>query len=61
MLAVAKEEGCNLETAINEHHENTLMKQLNVTDAVAWLPQADREAVQALSQLLVAAQGASYA
>jgi len=56
LLAVAKEEGCNLETASNEHHENTLMKQLTVTDAVVWSPQADHQAVQALSQLLVAAQ-----
>ena len=61
LLAVAKEEGCSLETASNEHHENMLMKQLTVTDGVVWSPQAEREAVQALSQLLVAAQGSSNA
>ena len=61
LLAVAKEEGCSLDTSSNEYHENTLMKQLTVTDAVVWSPQADREAVQSLSQLLVAAQGSSNA
>ncbi len=61
LLAVAKEEGCSLDTASNEHHENMLMKQLAVTNAVVWSPQADHQAVQALSQLLVAAQGVSNA
>ena len=61
LLAIAKEEGCSLDTASNEHHEKTLMKQLTVTDAVVWSPQTDHEAVQALSQLLVAAQEASNA
>jgi hypothetical protein len=51
LLAVAKEEGCSLETVSNEHHENTLMKQLTVTDAVVWSPQADTQAVTALSNL----------
>jgi hypothetical protein len=55
LLAVAKEEGCSLDTVSNEHHENVLMKQLAVTNAVVWSPQADHQAVQALSQLLVAA------
>ena len=31
LLAIAKEEGCSLDTASNEHHEKTLMKQLTVT------------------------------
>lgn len=57
LLAVAKEEGCSLDTASNEHHENMLMKQLTVTEAVVWSPQVDNEAVQALSQLLLEAQG----
>ena len=61
LLAIAKEEGSSLDTASNEHHEKTLMKQLTVTDAVVWSPQTDHKAVQALSQLLVAAQGASNA
>lgn len=61
LLAVAKEEGCSLETASNEHHENTLMNQLAVTNAVVWSPQADHQAVQALSELLIAAQEVSNA
>lgn len=61
LLAVAKEEGCNLDTASNEHHENMLMKQLAVTNAVVWSPQADHQAVQALSELLMSAKGASNA
>lgn len=61
LLAVAKEEGCSLDTASNEYHENILMKQLAVTNAVVWSPQADHQAVEALSQLLVAAQGISNA
>ena len=59
LLAVAKEEGCSLDTTSNAYQENMLMKQLTVTDAVVWSPQADHQAVQALSQLLVAAQGVS--
>ncbi|HBC40637.1 hypothetical protein [Pseudanabaena mucicola] len=61
LLAVAREEGCSLDTTSNEHHENMLMKQLAVTNAVVWSPQADHQAVQALSQLLVVAQGVSNA
>ena len=57
LLAVAKEQGCSLDTASNEHHENMLMNQLTVTEAVVWSPQVDNEAVQALSQLLLEAQG----
>ena len=57
LSSVAKEEGCSLDTASNEHHENMLMNQLTVTEAVVWSPQVDNEAVQALSQLLLEAQG----
>lgn len=56
LLAVAKEEGCSLETGSDDPHQNTLMQQLAVTEAVVWSPQADRQAVQALSDLLVTAQ-----
>ena len=58
LLAVAKEEGCSLDTS---DYENTLMKQLAMTEAIVWSPQADHQAVQALSDLLVAAQGISNA
>lgn len=58
LLAVAKEEGCSLE-AEDSDSENVLLNQLASTEAVIWSPQADHEAVQALSDLLVAAQEAA--
>lgn len=61
LLAVAKEEGCNLDTATDQHNENILLNELAVTEASVWSPQADSQAVQALSDLLVAAQGTSNA
>ncbi len=61
LLAVAKEEGCSLETSKDADLENTLLNQLASTEAVVWSPQADHEAVQALSDLLAAAQGSSNA
>jgi hypothetical protein len=53
LLAVAKEEGCNLETM---DRENELLDKLAATDAVVWSPQADSQSVQALSNLLATAQ-----
>ena len=51
LLAVAKEEGCNLEeTQVNP--EQNLLSQLGSTHAVVWSPQADAQAVTALSALL---------
>jgi hypothetical protein len=61
LLAVAKEEGCNLELAEDSDLKNTLLNQLASTEAVVWSPHADQAAVQALSDLLVAAQGAANA
>jgi hypothetical protein len=61
LLAVAKEEGCSLEAAENCDLENALLEQLASTEAVVWSPHAERAAVQALSDLLVAAQGAANA
>ena len=52
LLAVAKEEGCNLELAEDSDLKNTLLNQLASTEAVVWSPQADQAAVQALSDLL---------
>jgi hypothetical protein len=52
LLAVAKEEGCSLEPI----EDNVLIDQLAATKAVVWSPQADNTAVQALSDLLVAAK-----
>jgi hypothetical protein len=61
LLAVAKEEGYNLE-AINENDsDNALLNQLASTEAVVWSPQADHAAVQALSELLVEAQESASA
>jgi len=56
LLAVAKEEGCSLETAKNSDSESVLLKQLASTEAVVWSPHADHEAVQSLSNLLLGAQ-----
>jgi hypothetical protein len=58
LLAVAKEEGCSLEVAENSVSENALLNQLASAKAVVWSPQADHEAVQSLSNLLVEAQEA---
>lgn len=55
LLAVAREEGCSLEPAVEDSDlENALLNQLVSTEAVVWSPQADHAAVQALSNLLAA-------
>lgn len=51
LLAVAKEEGCNLE-ATQVNPEQNLLNQLASIDAVVWSPQVDSQAVTALSDLL---------
>ena len=51
LLAVAKEEGCNLETT-QVNPEQNLLNQLATTNAVVWSPQADTQALTALSELL---------
>lgn len=61
LLAVAKEEGCSLEPTGTNDLENTLLQQLASTEAVVWSPQADSTAVQALSNLLIAAKETSNA
>jgi hypothetical protein len=61
LLAVAKEEGCSLEPDPNSDSESALLARLASTEAVVWSPQSDLAAVQALSDLLVAAQGAAHA
>jgi hypothetical protein len=53
LLAVAREEGCNLET---NGAEQILLDKLASTDAVIWSPQTDSQSIQALSDLLVTAQ-----
>ncbi|RCJ31453.1 hypothetical protein A6769_30920 [Nostoc punctiforme NIES-2108] len=61
LLAVAKEEGYSLEDAEDSDSTKALLNQLASTQGVVWSPQADPEAIQALSDLLVAAQGAANA
>ena len=61
LLAVAKEEGCSLEPDPNSDSESALLDLLASTEAVVWSPQSDLAAVQALSDLLVAAQGTAHA
>jgi hypothetical protein len=53
LLAVAKEEGCDLET---NDSESTLLEQLTATEAVVWSPQTDNQSIQALADLLATAQ-----
>ncbi|PZO39655.1 MAG: hypothetical protein DCF19_13835 [Pseudanabaena frigida] len=53
LLAVAKEEGCNLDTT-QVNPEQNLLNQLASTDAVVWSSQVDAHAVTALSDLLIA-------
>ena len=61
LLAVAKEEGCSLEPTREPDPENVLLEQLASTEALLWSPQTDSAAVQALSELLIAAKGTSNA
>jgi hypothetical protein len=61
LLAVAREEGYNLENTEDSNSENALLKQLALTEAVVWSPQADPEGIQALSELLMTAQRATNA
>ncbi len=61
LLAVAKEEGCNLEPPGEADPADVLLQQLASTEAVVWSPQADSASVQALSDLLVTAKEASNA
>lgn len=58
LLAVAKEEGCSLETS---DAENILLNQLASTSAIVWSPQADNRSIQALSDLLATAKEQSNA
>jgi len=54
LLAVAKEEGCELQKTETRDQENALLKQLESTEAVVWSPYNSHEAAQSLSELLVA-------
>lgn len=56
LLAVAKEEGYELQTPDIQTQENLLLKQLEATEAVVWSPYDADEAAQTLSELLVTAR-----
>jgi hypothetical protein len=60
LLAVAKEDGCNLGLD-DEIAKTDLLNQLASTEAVVWSPQADAASVQALSDLLATAQAKANA
>lgn len=61
LLAVAREEGCSLESTEVSEPRSLLLNQLAATEAVVWSPQADSAAVQALSDLLDATKAESNA
>jgi hypothetical protein len=61
LLAVAKEEGCSLELSQESDPKNTLLTQMALTAGVVWSPQTDRVAVEALSDLLLAAKASANA
>jgi hypothetical protein len=56
LLAVAREDGCNLGLDDDEPAKNDILNQLASTEAVLWSPQADSNSIQALSNLLTTAQ-----
>lgn len=56
LLAIAREEGCELEPTISQTQEDLLLKQLAATEAVVWSPYEAHEAAQSLSELLAAAR-----
>ena len=49
LLAVAREEGCNLEP---DEAEQLLLEKLASTDAVVWSPQTDSQSIKDLSDFL---------
>jgi hypothetical protein len=61
LLAVAREEGCNLEIDEDEVAKTDLLNQLAATGAEVWSPQADPTSIQALSDLLATAQAKANA
>ncbi|MFE1747343.1 hypothetical protein [Coleofasciculus sp. H7-2] len=61
LLAVAKEEGCELEANDSQAQEALLLKQLASTEAVVWSPYEAHEAAKTLSDLLLVAKQGSDA
>jgi hypothetical protein len=56
LLAVAKEDGYELQTTEPQTQENLLLKHLGATEAVVWSPHDAHGAAQTLSELLVVAR-----
>lgn len=56
LQAVAEEAGCDLEVNVDSDSQKALLNQLTSTPAVVWSPKADKKAILALSDLLIAAQ-----
>ncbi len=56
LLAVAREDGCELQTTETRDQERLLLEQLATTEAVVWSPYDAPEAAQTLSDLLAAAK-----
>jgi hypothetical protein len=54
LLAVAKEEGYELQETETQTQENLLLKQLEANEAVVWSPYDAHGAAQTLSEFLLA-------
>lgn len=61
LIAVAKEEGCELQTTETQIQENVLLTQLGATEAVVWSPHDAPGAAQSLSELLAAEKQKGHA
>ena len=56
LIAVAKEDGCELSVTNDSIQEEGLLRELATTDAFVWSPHNAYGAAQALSDLLVASK-----
>jgi len=56
LIAVAKEDGCELSATDSSVQEEGLLRQLSTTEAFVWSPHEAHGAAQALSDLLVASK-----
>lgn len=56
LLAVAKDDGCNLETEAIGNSQQQLLAEMAVTGGEIWSPQVDSASVQAFSDFIEAAK-----
>jgi hypothetical protein len=61
LLAVAKEDGCNLNSAEEISADQQLLNQMASTEGVVWSPQTDSGSVQALFELIETAKANAHA